>query len=229
LKDHGPAQRPRWPLSWLLRFVAWFLDRLYQPWAWGYDLVANAASLGRWWQWQRAADDQLPTGRLLEIGHGTGHLLAAHLGEGRSVVGLDRSVQMSRLAAGRLQEAGLPTPLVLADAHRLPFAGRAFSGVVATFPSLDLLTGPLSAEVMRVIRPGGRLLVVMAAWIIGQGLLERLARGWFAVTGQSDPPTQWNPSWSVNLSPSVQWSLVSVARSKVLVASVERPALDEPA
>jgi len=216
------AGRPSGPLGWLRRFVAWFLNRLYQEWAWGYDLVAAVVSLGRWWQWQRAADELLSPGRLLEIGHGTGHLLSAYLSEGRSVIGIDRSPQMGRLAARRLRAAGLARPLARADAHRLPFADGAFGGVIATFPSLDLLADPLAAEVLRVIRPGGRLAVVMAAWIVGERWLERLARGWFALSGQSVPPTHWRPSTGQRAGLPVQWSLVSVARSKVLVASLRQ-------
>jgi SAM-dependent methyltransferase len=89
-------------------------------------------------------------GRVLEIGCGTGRLLAET--DARVRIGIDVSAVMARQARQR----GLA--VALADAHALPFASEAFDAVLAgkgVFRYLDYGRG--FAECARVLRPGGRL------------------------------------------------------------------------
>lgn len=91
-------------------------------------------------------------GRALEIGCGTGRLLAT-LG-GQLCVGIDVSEGLLRIAAGK------NLAVVRADAHRLPFAGDSFEAITAgngVFRYLDY--GRSFAECARVLRRGGRLAV----------------------------------------------------------------------
>jgi ubiquinone/menaquinone biosynthesis C-methylase UbiE len=90
--------------------------------------------------------------RVLEIGCGTGRLLAT-LG-GRLRVGVDVSEGLLRIAAGK------DLTVMRADAHRLPFAAGSFEAITAgngVFPYLDY--GRAFAECARVLRRGGRLAV----------------------------------------------------------------------
>src|SRR3989449_2510004 len=90
--------------------------------------------------------------RVLEIGCGTGRLLAT-LG-GRLCVGIDVSDGMLRIAAGK------ELTVMRADAHRLPFAESSFEAITAgngVFRYLDY--GRAFAECARVLRRGGRLAV----------------------------------------------------------------------
>ncbi len=102
------------------------------------------------------------SGPLLDLGCGTGRLLGplAHLGL-RPAVGLDCS-------AGMLARARLADPLanlVLAQAGRpLPFATDSFQSIISLHASLIHITEPdalagLAAECLRVLRPGGVLVV----------------------------------------------------------------------
>ena len=88
--------------------------------------------------------------RVLELGCGTGRLLARVRAPVR--VGVDVSREMLRHARARA------LPVVLADAHRLPFAGSSFDVILAgkgTFRYLDHERA--FAECARVLGPGGRL------------------------------------------------------------------------
>lgn len=109
-----------------------------------------------------------PGERVLELGCGTGRALEALsravLPDGRAV-GVDLSEGM--LARARAHLAGAPgervVELVHADATRLPFEAASFDAAFASF-ALELFDGPeiprVLAELVRVLRPGGRVVVV---------------------------------------------------------------------
>lgn len=167
----------------LLRF---FFYLIYHPLAWTYDAVAWLVSLGRWRSWVNSVIGELPpSGRILELGHGPGHLQVAMRKAGYTPVGLDVSAQMGRLAARRLGAAGRSPLLVRADGRRLPFCGAAFDGVVATFPTAYVVHPSTLSEVRRVLAAGGRLVLLPVAWITGGNPLERAAAWLFRITGEA--------------------------------------------
>jgi ubiquinone/menaquinone biosynthesis C-methylase UbiE len=147
-----------------IRLVRWAFARFYREFAWTYDTVAAAVSGGRWAAWGRACLPYLG-GRVLELGCGTGNLqvaLGRRPGE-PPAFGLDASPQMLALSARKLARAGLAGRLTRAGAQALPFAPSAFDSIVATFPT-DYIVDPATlAEIGRVLRPGGRLVVALAA------------------------------------------------------------------
>jgi ubiquinone/menaquinone biosynthesis C-methylase UbiE len=106
--------------------------------------------------------------RILEIGFGTGHTLAAlakAVGAGGMVFGLDLSDQMVRLAKKNLALAGLleRARLRCGDAVQLPYAGETMDGVFMSF-TLELFDTPeipkVLSECMRVLKADGRIVVV---------------------------------------------------------------------
>lgn len=119
-------------------------------------------------------------GRLLDIGTGTGRvleLMAPRISQG---VGVDASKAMLALARSRLARAGLPHCSVrLADMYRLPLADESFDLTVVQMV-LHYAEDPpgVLAEVARVLRPGGRLIVIDLAQHDRQDLLARLAHRW---------------------------------------------------
>jgi len=101
------------------------------------------------------AEGECPA-RLLDVGAGTGRLLAKlrELYPAAVAVGADLALGMCRAASLRLADAGVQ--LVNADAEKLPFAAGSFDLVLSTstfqwLSSLDLAF----AEVKRVLSPGG--------------------------------------------------------------------------
>lgn len=142
------------------RFILWAFDRLYHEFAWSYDIVAAAVSRGYWPRWIGAAIPYLGSGPILELGCGTGYLQDALARTAIPHAGLDASPQMLRRAARRLARARLPRHLMQGRAQALPFADETFSDVVATFPAPYIVQRGTLAEVWRVLRPDGQLLIV---------------------------------------------------------------------
>ncbi len=149
----------------MLLHSAWHL--LYRRLAWMFDFAAHWVSDGQWKTWGRTALADLPPGRILEVAHGPGHLLLALEDAGHRPVGVDRSVQMGRQAGRRLRCAGLPTRLTRCDARALPFRAGMFAGVVATFPTDDVLSPESLEEMSRVTCTAGRVVIVAGAQVDG--------------------------------------------------------------
>src|SRR5262249_37954646 len=107
--------------------------------------------------------------RVLDIGSGAGLLaqeMAAEVGAVGSVEGIDPSDSMLALARRRRRPAGSAELRFLAgDACALPFADESFDAAVATqvYEYVQDVPGALG-EAFRVLRPGGRLLVLDTDW-----------------------------------------------------------------
>ena len=207
----------------LLPFVRWFERRLYTRFAWTYDAVAWLVSLGQWTRWQVVGIEKLPPGRVLEVGHGPGHVLSRLLQDGRSAVGMDASRQMSRRASRALARAGLPRPLLRAQAQSLPIPAETFDGLISTFPSAYIIDPRTAAEAWRVLRAGGAWGIIPTALITGRSLPDRAAAWLNRATAQSgDLPEGWRrvfegPGFSVSL------EHVRLPRAEVLCITAKKP------
>jgi ubiquinone/menaquinone biosynthesis C-methylase UbiE len=100
------------------------------------------------------------TGEVLEVAVGTGLNLACYPAE-VTLTGLDLSSGMLELARSRARDLGRAVTLRQGSAHELPFAEASFDTVVCTF-GLCAIPDPAAAvrEMCRVLRPGGRLILV---------------------------------------------------------------------
>ena len=120
-----------------------------------------------------------PIDRLLDIGAGTGGLLELVAPRVGHALGVDASRAMLALARARLSRADLAHCGVrLADMYRLPLADGGFDVVVLQMV-LHYAEDPAGviAEAARVLRPGGRLLVIdLAAHVRAEMMAERAHR-----------------------------------------------------
>lgn len=116
-----------------------------------YDRINSILSLGREQSWREIGIRQLPEGDVLDLGSGTG--AALELFGDRRVVALDPVVEM-------LQRSRVPYR-VAAVGEQLPFPDGTFDGVFSAYVFRNLTSIPATlAETARVLRPGGRAVVV---------------------------------------------------------------------
>lgn len=110
----------------------------------------------------RAALGDGALGDLVDVGTGTGRMIEVLGGQARSVLGLDRNPEMLRIARNRLDAAGLTAARVqTGDMYDLPLAASACDTLVL-HQVLHYADDPAAVidEAGRVLRPGGRLLVI---------------------------------------------------------------------
>jgi ubiquinone/menaquinone biosynthesis C-methylase UbiE len=72
-------------------------------------------------------------------------------------------------------------------AQQLPFPDETFHTLVATFPAEYIYDPKTLAEAQRVLTPGGRLVILPGATILGRGLMDRTMALLFRLTGQTPP------------------------------------------
>ena len=188
-------------------FLRQFFRLLYHQFAFTYDLVAAAVSFNRWKDWVERVIPFIEGSRVLELGHGPGHLQRILLSRGLIAVGIDESRQMTRLAKYNLRkrqtsavqsvsgfqrqtttqsQAGYTQiNLTRGLAQHLPFPNRAFDTIVATFPAEYITASETLNEVRRCLSDGGKFIVLPVAIQIGRGLLDRAMAWLFRVTHQS--------------------------------------------
>lgn len=151
-----------------------FFRLLYHQFAFTYDLVSAAVSFNRWKNWVVSILPFIDGNCILEMGHGPGHLQRQLLSRQLTVVGMDESVQMGRLAKRNLTRSALSKSLpdiaytkislTRGVSQQLPFQNEVFDTIVATFPT-EYVTDPRTlAEVKRCLASGGRLVVLPVAF-----------------------------------------------------------------
>jgi demethylmenaquinone methyltransferase/2-methoxy-6-polyprenyl-1,4-benzoquinol methylase len=132
-----------------------------------YDLMNDLMSAGMHRLWKRftvAQSGVRPGQSVLDIAGGTGDLalqFARRVGAQGRVVLTDINPAMLWRGRDRLLDAGLTIPAVQCNAETLPFSGSTFDCVSVAF-GLRNMTDKERAlrEMLRVLRPGGRLLVL---------------------------------------------------------------------
>jgi len=172
------------------RLIAFGFRLLYNELAWLYDLVSWLASMGLWRRWQRTALGFMPApeARVLELGIGPGHILAELAARGYRAAGLDLSRAMVRRAGRGVRRLGLPGVVVCQGrAGALPFAAGSFDAALATFATAYVADPACLDGLARVLRRGGRLIVVEEAVLSRRGSVSRLLEWLYRITGQRGP------------------------------------------
>src|SRR4051812_44662749 len=132
-----------------------------------YDLMNDLMSAGLHRVWKRftVAQSGLKAGqRALDVAGGTADLaiqFARRVGPAGEVVLTDINAEMLARGRDRTLDAGVILPAVQCDAEHLPFADSHFDCVSVAFGLRNMTHKDRAlAEMRRVLRPGGRLLVL---------------------------------------------------------------------
>ena len=132
-----------------------------------YDVMNDLMSMGlhRVWKAYTVAVANLHEGQsVLDIAGGTGDLaraFAKQVGSKGTVVHTDINEAMLRQGRNRLLDEGLVLPTLICDGERLPFATGSFDLVSVAFGLRNMTHKDNAlAEMNRVLKPGGRLLVL---------------------------------------------------------------------
>ncbi len=132
-----------------------------------YDVMNDVMSVGlhRLWKMFTIAQAGVRPGfKVLDIAGGTGDLakaFARQAGVTGEVWLTDINESMLRVGRDRLLNQGLNTPTLLCDAEKLPFPDNYFDRVSVAFGLRNMTHKDVAlAEMQRVLKPGGKLLVL---------------------------------------------------------------------
>ncbi|HZN38481.1 MAG TPA: ubiquinone/menaquinone biosynthesis methyltransferase [Planctomycetota bacterium] len=140
------------------------IQRMFAEVAPGYDRANHALSLGvdLWWRHQAVAMTGVVRGeRGLDVCAGTGDLSLALQRCGAEVVGADFCAPMLVRAAAKVEQRSARPRFLAADALALPFGDAGFDFATVAF-GIRNVSDPRAAlrEMVRVVRPGGRVVVL---------------------------------------------------------------------
>jgi demethylmenaquinone methyltransferase/2-methoxy-6-polyprenyl-1,4-benzoquinol methylase len=132
-----------------------------------YDVMNDLMSAGLHRLWKRytltVANPQ-PGQQVLDIAGGTGDLslaFARKVGPTGRVVHTDINEAMLREGRARLLDTGVVLPTLVCDAEKLPFASDSFDFVSVAFGLRNMTNKERAlAEMLRTLKPGGKLLVL---------------------------------------------------------------------
>ena len=141
--------------------------RVFSSVASRYDVMNDLMSAGlhRAWKAFTIAKSGVHEGqRVLDVAGGSGDLaraFAKRVGQTGQVVLTDINASMLGVGRDRLIDGGTPVPAVQCDAEKLPFRSDWFDVVTVAFGLRNMTHKDAAlAEMRRVLRPGGRLLVL---------------------------------------------------------------------
>jgi demethylmenaquinone methyltransferase/2-methoxy-6-polyprenyl-1,4-benzoquinol methylase len=132
-----------------------------------YDVMNDLMSMGMHRAWKAytiAVANLKPGDKALDIAGGTGDLaraFARQVGPTGLVLHTDINEAMLRTGRDRLLDQGMALPTTLCDAEKLPFKAGTFDLVSVAFGLRNMTHKDQAlAEMNRVLKPGGRLLVL---------------------------------------------------------------------
>ncbi len=137
------------------------MDRLYTTWVGLYDRAVRRLPI--WKTWLGRALPHLQGPRVLEVSFGTGYLLTRYAAR-YETYGVDPNRAMIATARANLRRMGVSAELSRGRVEALPYRDGAFDTVLLTmafsgYPEAD----PAMAELVRVLAPAGRLVLVDVA------------------------------------------------------------------
>ena len=128
--------------------------------------------------------------RILDVATGTGWTARRLAERGFDVTGVDFAPEMLAAARERAAAGGLQVPFLEGDAEALPFEDGSFDAVISTFGVMFAQRPEdAAAELARVCRPGGRL--VLAVWTPEGNVFEmfRIIKRYMLAPEGTPPPS----------------------------------------
>jgi demethylmenaquinone methyltransferase/2-methoxy-6-polyprenyl-1,4-benzoquinol methylase len=147
------------------------IQKMFARIAWRYDFLNHllSLSLDRYWRKKAVREARLSKGgRALDVCCGTGDMAFALHGITKAgpvpsfqVVGIDFCYEMLQLAQEKARKARLPVQFLQGDALQLPFPDSIFDTAMVAFGIRNIVDRKSGLmEMLRVIKPGGRLVVL---------------------------------------------------------------------
>ena len=139
-----------------------------------YRFASTIPFAGQWRVWQRLVLPRISGIDVLELGCGLGDLFVDMLNAGYNCRAVEHSPQMVAAARDTLRrhQVGQTAWIIQGSAQHLPFSNSSFDSVMSTFPSEYIYDPNTLAEVERVLRPGGRVIVIEGANLLPVGVLQ---------------------------------------------------------
>ena len=133
-------------------------DRFYTRTARLYDLGVKILPV--WKTWLKRALPYIQGRRVLEVSFGTGYLLMQYASRFETH-GVDINARMVAVAKRNLEERGMCADLKQGNVEQLPYLDEYFDTVISTmalsgYPDSERAM----SEIRRVLRPGGRLILI---------------------------------------------------------------------
>jgi ubiquinone/menaquinone biosynthesis C-methylase UbiE len=133
-------------------------DHAYTQFAGIYDLAVKALPV--WKSWLKQALPYIRGPHVLEVSFGTGYLLTQYAA-GHTCFGIDYNRRMAAIASRNLARAGLQASVQVADVAALPYPDESFDTLVNTMSFTGYPDGLAAmSELYRVLKPGGRLVLI---------------------------------------------------------------------
>ena len=139
-----------------------------------YRFASTIPFAGQWRVWQRLILPRITGIDVLELGCGLGDLFVDMLNAGYNCRAVEYSPQMVAAARDTLRKhkIGQTAWIIQGSAQHLPFSDSSFDTVVSTFPSEYIYDPDTLAEIERVLRPGGRVIIIEGANLLPVGALQ---------------------------------------------------------
>ncbi len=139
-----------------------------------YRFASTVPFAGQWRVWQRLVLPRITGIDVLELGCGLGDLFVDMLNAGYNCRAVEHSPEMVAAARDTLRnrKIGQTSWIIQGSAQHLPFSDHSFDTVVSTFPTEYIYDPDTLAEVERVLRPGGRIIIIEGANLLPVGALQ---------------------------------------------------------
>lgn len=139
-----------------------------------YRFASTIPFAGQWRVWQRLVLTRIHGHDILELGCGLGDLMVDMLEAGYMCRAVEHSPQMVAAARDTLRrrKVGTDSWIIQGSAQQLPFTDHMFDTVISTFPSEYIYDPDTLSEAARVLRPGGRIIIVEGSNLLPIGFLQ---------------------------------------------------------